>query len=305
MLKFIVSRFLQGVTILFVIVTLAFFMARLTPGGPFTGEKTLPPEVLKQLNAHYGYDDPLFTQYTNYLGRILHGDLGPSTKYLNRSVNELIAESAPVTFQLGLFSLLIALIIGIPAGAIAAVKRNTKLDYVPMSASMIGICMPTFVMGPVLALVFGLWLGWFNVSGVDSFADLVLPAMTLGLYYAGYVARLTRGGMLEILSQDFIRTARAKGVPERTIILRHALKGGLLPVISFMGPALAGLISGSFVVETVFNIPGLGRFFVAATFNRDFAMIGGTTLLFGVLIITFNLAADIVLALLNPKLRHR
>jgi len=304
MLRFATKRLLQAVPVLLAIATITFFMVRLAPGDPFTDEKKIPEEILVNLQAHYGLDRPLHVQYFRYMGRLLRGDLGPSYKYIGRSVNELIAQSFPVSLELGLWALLAALLIGVPAGVIAALRKNSAWDYLPMAAAMTGICLPTFVMGPLLALIFGLWLGWFNPLGWNGWSDRVLPALTLGLYYAAYIARLTRGGMLEILSQDFIRTARAKGLPESVVILKHALKGGLLPVVSYMGPAFAGLISGSFVVETIFFIPGLGRFFVNAAFNRDYTMVLGTVLFYAALIIALNLVVDIVQVLLNPRLRY-
>jgi oligopeptide transport system permease protein len=303
MRKFILIRLLQTIPVILVIVTITFFMVRLAPGGPFSQERQVSPRILEQMNAHYGLDKPLFQQYLAYLGNLTRLDLGPSFKHEGRTVNEMIAESFPVSLELGGLALLIALILGVPAGVLAAVKRNTSLDYVPMSMAMVGICLPTFVIGPLLALTLGLWLGWFNVSGWFSWSDRALPALTLGLYYAAYVARLSRGGMLEILNQDFIRTARAKGLPEARVIFRHALRGGLLPVVSFLGPALAGLISGSFVVETIFQIPGLGRHFINGALNRDYSMVMGTVLFYATLIIIANLIVDVIQVLLNPRLK--
>src|SRR3977135_288410 len=212
------------------------------------------------------------------MGNLLRGDLGPSFKHANRSVNELIAAALPVSLELGGIALCIALLVGIPFGIAAAVKQNTWIDYLASTTAMAGICLPTFVMGPLLVLVFALHFELFNASGWDFARDRVLPALTLGLVYAGYIARLTRGGMLEILNQDFIRTARAKGASESRVVLKHAVKGGLLPVISFLGPAIAGLLTGSFVVETIFQIPGLGKFFVTSAFNRDYFMVAGTVI---------------------------
>jgi oligopeptide transport system permease protein len=303
MLRFIVKRILQTIPVLFVLITLTFFMIRLAPGGPFSAERNVPPEVLRNLEAHYGLDKPLLHQYFDYLGKIVRGDLGPSFKHPTRTVNELIAESFPVSLELGFYSLLVALAIGLVAGIIAALRPNTATDYVPMSLAMLGICLPTFVLGPILILIFGLYLGWFNASGWFNPSDRVLPALTLGGAYAAYVARLTRGGMLEVLSQDFIRTARAKGASTSRIVLRHALKGGLLPVIAFLGPATAGLITGSFVVETIFQIPGLGQFFVRAALNRDYTLVLGTVLFYATVIIFLNLLVDVIQVWINPKLR--
>ena len=297
------KRFLEMIPVLFVIATLTFFMVRLAPGGPFTTEKSIPPEIQKKLEAFYGLNKPLYQQYLDYMGNLLKGDLGPSFKYATWSVNELIWSAFPVSLELGCYALAIALLLGLSAGIIASLRQNTATDHVPMSLAMIGICVPTFVMGPLLILVFGLTLGWVNASGWDSARDRILPSLTLGAFYAAYIARLARGGMLEILNQDFIRTARAKGASSARIVFKHALKGGLLPVVSFLGPAIAGLITGSFVVETIFQVPGLGRFFVTAAFNRDYTMVLGTVLFYAVLIILLNLVVDVVQVWLNPKLR--
>ena len=303
MIRFILHRLLGTVPVLLIIVTVTFFMTRLAPGNPFSGERNLPPEIQQALDAHYGFDKPLFTQYLVYLGHLARGDLGPSTKYEGYTVNEIIATAFPVSLELGCYALAIALTLGLAAGILAAWRRNTATDYAAMGFAMAGICVPTFVMGPLLVLLFGLTLGWFNASGWDTPRDRVLPALTLGLYYAAYVARLARGGMLEMLSQDFIRTARAKGAGGARILFRHALKGGLLPVVSFLGPAAAGLISGSFVMETIFQIPGLGKHFITSAFNRDYTMVLGTVFFYATLIILLNLLVDIVQVWLNPKLR--
>jgi oligopeptide transport system permease protein len=304
MWRFIGSRLLQAIPVLFIVITLTFFLVRFAPGGPFSSEKAVIPEVKRALEAQYKLDQPLLSQYGSYLGDLLHGDLGPSFKYPGRSVNELIAAGFPATAELGLYALLVAVVLGMGAGIVAALKPNTWRDYVPMSVAMIGICMPTLLLGPVLVLVFGIWLEWVPVSGWGEVpGDKILPSLTLGAAYAAYIARLTRSGMLEVLSQDYIRTARAKGLPERVVVLKHALRGGVIPVVAFLGPAFAGLLSGSFVVETVFQIPGLGRFFVQAAFNRDYTLILGSTSFFAVLIVVFNLLSDVLAAWLNPRLR--
>lgn len=303
MFRFIARRLLQVIPVLFVIITATFFMVRFVPGGPFTAEKAIPPEILKNLEAHYGLDQPLWRQYLNYLGRIAHGDLGPSFKYSNRTVNEIIGDKLPVSLELGGLALLVALLIGLPLGVLAAVRRNTWLDYLASSVGMLGICVPTFVLGPLLVLFFAIRLGWVNASGWYDWTDRVLPALTLGFVYAAYLMRLTRGGMLEVLNQDYIRTARAKGASETRIVLRHALRGGLLPVVSFLGPAIAGILTGSFVIETIFQIPGLGREFVNSAFNRDYTLVLGTVILYAGLIVLLNLVADVVQVWLNPKLK--
>ena len=302
---FILKRTLQAIPVLFLVVTATFFMVRAAPGGPFDAERAVPPEVLKQLNARYHLDDPLWKQYVDYLFSVVQGDFGPSFKYPTHSVNDLIAAGFPATLELSLYAIVFALVVGLAAGIIAALKTNTWQDYVPMSVAMVGICMPTFVLGPILLLVCGVWLGWLPVAGWGQIpGDKILPSITLGAVYAAYIARISRGGMLEVLSQDYIRTARAKGLSNSRIVLVHALRGGITPVISYLGPALAGLLAGSFVVETIFQIPGLGRFYVTAAFNRDYTMILGCTIFFAFLIVLFNLLADIVLVWLNPKLRQ-
>jgi oligopeptide transport system permease protein len=290
--------------VLLIVITVTFFFIRLAPGGPFDTEKAVPPEIMKNLNEYYNLNKPVFSQYLDYLKNLIKGDFGPSFRHSNRTVTEMILTGLPVTFELGLYALLIAVFIGILAGLSAALTPNSLRDYIPMSFAMTGICMPTFLLGPLLVLVFGIWFEWLPVSGWNTlYGDKILPSITLGTAYAAYIARLTRGGMLEIMYQDFIRTARAKGLPEIIVVTRHALKGGLLPVVSFLGPAIAGLLSGSFVVETIFQIPGLGRFYVQAAFNRDYTMILGTTILYSTLIILFNLLSDILTTWLDPRLR--
>jgi oligopeptide transport system permease protein len=303
MLRFVARRLLQMIPVLFIIATMTFFMLRLAPGGPFDSEKSVTPEIRKNLESYYGLNKPLYRQYYDYLANVVKGDLGPSFKYPNRTVNELIDESFPISAELGFWSLLVALAVGLPAGIISSLRPNTAMDYIPNSLAMAGICVPNFVLGPLLVLIFALTLGWARVSGWDEPIDRVLPALTLGAAYAAYIARLTRGGMLEIFSQDFIRTARAKGASPLRIILKHALGGGLLPVVSYLGPAVAGLITGSFVVETIFQIPGLGRYFVNAAFNRDYTMVLGAVLFYGALIVVFNLIVDVVLVWMNPRLK--
>ena len=303
MIRFVAQRLLQTIPVVWVIVTATFFMLRFVPGGPFTAERAVTPEIMRNLEAHYGLNKPLYRQYLDYCGSILRGDLGPSFKYPTRTVNEIIAEKLPVSVELGLWALGVALCAGLPLGLLAAVKRNTWVDYLCSSASMVGICIPTFVMGPLLILVFSIHFGWFNASGWYGPVDRVLPSLTLGSVYAAYVARLPRGGMLEVLSQDFIRTARAKGATEARILLKHALRGGLAPVVSFLGPAIAGIVTGSFVIESILQIPGIGREFVNSAFNRDYTLVLGTVVLYAGFLIGMNLVVDIVQVWLNPKLK--
>jgi oligopeptide transport system permease protein len=302
-LRFAIVRLLQAIPVLFAVATLTFFMLKLAPGGPFSTEKNTTPEIQRQLEEHYGLNRPLFQQYLTYLGNVIRGDLGPSFKYPNRTVNELIGQAFPVSAELGFWSLLVALALGITAGVIASLRPNSLTDYLSSGLAMIGICLPIFVLGPLLVLVFALKLHWVRVAGWDDWVDRLLPALTLGGFYAAYIARLTRGGMLEVLSQDFIRTARAKGASPWRVILKHSLRGGLIPVVNYLGPTVAGLLTGSFVVETIFQIPGLGRYFVTAAFNRDYTMVVGTVLFYAALIVFLNLLVDLALIRMNPKLR--
>ena len=304
MLGIFFRRLLIAVPVILIVTTITFFLIRLAPGGPFDADKVVPPEVLKNLNATYNLDAPVLVQYKDYMINLAQGEFGPSFRYPGRSVTEMIFTGLPTTFELAFYAILIAIFIGILSGVTAAVKRNTSLDYIPMTIAMIGICMPTFLLGPILVLIFGIYLEVLPVSGWGSLpGDKILPSITLGAAYAAYIARLSRGGMLETLNQDYIRTARAKGLSEFRVVFNHALRGGLIPVVSFLGPAMAGLIGGSFVVETIFQIPGLGRFYVEAAFNRDYTMILGTTIFFSVLIILFNLLSDLMVLLMNPQAR--
>ena len=305
MIRFLISRFVQAVVVLWCIVTLTFFLLRAFPGSPFQGERKIPEHILKETRAYYGLDDPLLTQlgryYANFFFRF---DGGPSFSNSGFTVNELIRDAFPVSFQIAMVGLAIALGLGVPAGVIAAARRNTRIDYGLMSLALGGICLPTFVIGPLLSQVLGIQLGWFDAGGWwGGVRSWMLPSVTLGLFYGGYFARLTRGGMLEILSQDFVRTARAKGLPEWRVLAVHTLKGGLLSVVNFMGPAIASLIGGSFVVEMVFAVPGQGILFINAVINRDYPLIMGSVMVYGVLILVMNLLVDLAQAALNPRLR--
>ena len=289
MISLILKRLATAIPVLLAVITLTFFMVHSAPGGPFDEEKAVSPEVLLKLNERYNLNEPLMVQYFDYLGNVLQGDFGPSFRYPSRSVTELISIGLPITFELALYAILFALMLGIIAGVISSLRPNTAYDYIPMTVAMAGICIPSIILGPSLTLIFGIWLNWLPVTGWgDIPGDKILPTITLGTAYAAYCARLTRGGMLEILNQDFIRTARAKGLSEFRVVVVHALRGGLTPVIAFLGPAMAGLLAGSFVVETIFGIPGLGRFYVEAAFNRDYTMILGTSIFFSCLIISIN-----------------
>ena len=304
MLSLIARRLLQSIPTLWVVATATFLLLRLAPGGPFDDEKPIPPEIKAQIEAHYGLDLPLYQQYFQFFGNLLKGDLGPSYKYPGWDVQEIIIQAFPVSLELGCWALLISLALGIPIGTLAALKHNKPAETNLMAVAMIGICLPSFVIGPILLMTFSLQLGWFNPLGWSYAGDRVLPAITLGLLYAAYIARLARSGMLDVMRNDYIRTARAKGLNERTVVIRHALRTALYPVVAYMGPAAAGLISGSFVVETIFFIPGMGPFFVNAALNRDYTMVMGTVLFYATLIILFNLLVDIVQMWMNPRTRN-
>ncbi len=303
MFRFALRRILETIPVLFAVASITFFMLKAAPGGPFDSDRDPPESVKKKLDEFYGFDKPWYQQYFIQMRNLIRGELGYSFKYPNRTVNGVISEAAPVSLELGLYALTVSICIGLFAGILASLKPNTMLDYIPSSLSMIGICLPTFLLGPIAILVFTLNLEWFPLAGWSTPASKVLPAFTLGLYYAAYVARMARGGMRDILNQDFIRTARAKGANESRVIFRHAIKGGIMPVVSFLRPAAAGLIAGSFVIETVFYIPGLGQHFVKSAFDRDYTMVMGVVLFFATLIVVLNLVSDIIMVWLNPKLK--
>jgi len=303
MLKTIVSRFLQGVIALICILTLTFFLSRFAPGNPYDDERQIPEHIRENIREAWGLDEPLHVQWIKSLIDAARGFPQPSFGNSGFSVREVITQSFPVSIAVGFSGLLIALAIGIPAGVISAARRNTGIDYSVMSLALLGICLPVFVIGPLLATVFGFRLGWLPALGWGDPVHLVLPALTLGLFYGAYIARLARGGMLDTLAHDFVRTARAKGVPEWRILTTHCLRGGLLPVVNYLGPAFAALVSGSFVVETIFNLPGLGTHFINAAGNRDYSLIQGTVAVFALLILGLNFIADVVQVMLNPRLR--
>jgi len=305
MTRFTIHRLLGLIPTLFIIVTVSFVVIRLAPGSPFSKEKALPVEVMADLEAKYGLDKSWPEQYRQYLGNLVQGDLGLSTKYPQQSVNEIIAIGFPVTIQLGIIALLWSLLIGISAGIIGAIRQNTVWDHATMSAAMIGISLPAFVLGPLLILFFSLHLYWFPPGGWGSWKHAILPGITLGTVYGAYIARLMRGGMLEVIRSDFIRTAKAKGLRESVIVFRHALRGGILPVVSFMGPAIAHMMVGSVVVEKIFNTPGLGPYLVDAAFNRDYFLVMGIVILYSSFLLVMNLAVDIAYAYLDPRIRYK
>ena len=304
MIRFLTRRLLQGVVVIFVLETLTFFLVRALPGNPFLGDRKLPEHVMAQLNSLYGLDQSAWVQYYNYWKAILlHGDFGPSLVKEGVQVSAIIAQAFPVSLALGVCAMLLAVGLGVPAGMYAAWRRNHWQDAALMLAAVAGICIPSFVIAPLLGLTLGMHVPGLSVAGWDSPLCIVLPALALGAVNAAYVARLTRGGMVEALASDFVRTARAKGASPARILWLHALRSGLLPAVSYLGPAFAALITGSFVVETCFQIPGMGLHFVNATTDRDYFLIQALVLCYGVLIVAANLAVDITLATLNPRLR--
>lgn len=304
MTRYVIRRLLGSIPVLLIIITITFFMMRLAPGGPFDRDRILPEEVKAAIAARYHLDEPLWKQYFRYMGNLAKGDLGPSFKYKDRSVNEILTNGLPVTFKLGAYAMLFALLIGIPAGCIAALKQNSAADYTSMAVSMIGVSVPSFVVLSVLIYIFGIKLKILSVSGWGSWRQMVNPIVALGLMYSAYIARLSRAGMLEVVRQDYIRTARAKGLYEWLIITRHSLKAGLLPVVSFLGPAGAAILTGSLVVETISGIPGIGREFVQSALNRDYTLTMGTVILYSVFLIGFNIIVDILYAYLDPRITY-
>lgn len=302
MVVFAFHRLLQGIVAVLAIFTITFFLLRFAPGSPYAKERSLPPHIEAYRRESLGLDKPLAEQYWLRLKALARGDLDLSDKYQGRFVADIIRDAFPVSLWIGVWALAVALVIGVPVGAYAATRANSPGDFVPMMLAMLGLCLPTFVLGPLLALGLALKLGLFNVAGWYEGSDVVLPALTLGLVNAAVVARLTRAGMLETLGQDFIRTARAKGLSERSVVWRHAFKNACLPVLNFLGPAAAGLITGSFVVESVFQAPGLGQHFVSAVVNRDVSLTVGVVAFYGVFIVAFNFLVDVLQVWLNPRL---
>jgi oligopeptide transport system permease protein len=305
MLRYFLTRLAGAVPTLFVIVTISFFLIRSAPGGPFDREQSLPPEILANLDRAYGLDQPLLTQYGRYLGALAHGDFGPSFKYKDFSVTELIGQGFPVTLELGTIAIALALTLGIPIGTFAALHHNSAADYAAMSLAVVGIAIPTFVVLPFLGLLFGIYLHWLPVAGWEpgSLRHLVLPTLALALPPLSVIARLVRAGMLELLHSPFIRTAVAKGLPLRTVILRHAMRPALVPVVSFLVPAVASIMTGSLVVESIAGLPGIGRYMVQGALNRDYTLVLGMVIIYSTLLILMGLAVDLLYAWLDPRVR--
>lgn len=305
MLAYAIKRTLGAVPTLFILLTLAFALIRMAPGGPFDLEKQLPPEIEANLQARYHLDEPLYQQYGRYLWDVAHFDFGPSFQYRDLTVNQLIADGFPVSLRLGGFSLLFALVFGIPFGLVAAMRQNRPSDYGVMTLSMLGISIPNFVLAPALILLLAVYNDLLPAGGLGSPLHYVIPVIALGTAMMAYVARLTRASTIEVLRSNFIRTARAKGLSQRRIITHHVLPAALTPVVSFLGPATAGIITGSVVIETIFGIPGLGKFFVQGALNRDYTLVLGVVLFYGTLIIVFNLLVDLLYAWLDPRVSYK
>jgi oligopeptide transport system permease protein len=305
MLRVIARRLLFALPTLVVIATLAFALLHATPGGPFDSAKRMPPAIQRSIEAKYHLDEPLWRQYLRYMSDLAHGDLGPSYQYRNTSVNELIREGLPVDAWIGSLALLVAIAVGGTVGFVAALRRNSAWDYLPMFGAVLGISLPVFVTGPLLILVFAVQLHWLPSGDwrSGSIRYLVLPVAALAFPYTAYIARMVRGAAIEVLSSPYIRTARAKGLPTRTVILRHALRPVLTPLVSFLGPTFASVLTGSIIIESVFGLPGIGRYFLVGALNRDYTLVVGITVLYGALIIGFNLLADLCYAWLDPRVR--
>ncbi len=305
MIQYILRRMATTIPTLFAIVTIAFFLIRLAPGGPFDLERPLDPRIMENLNKLYGLDQPLYVQYWMYLKGLAKFDFGPSYIMHDFKVHELFAKGLPVSIRLGLSALLLALVLGMTLGAIAALKQNKAADYAVIGLATIGITIPNFVVAPIVQIVFGLWLAWLPVAGWSGGAirNTILPVLVLSLREIAVIARLTRAAMIETLRADHIRTLRAQGLGLR-VVVRHALRGASLPVISYLGPAAAALLTGSIVVETIFGLPGIGRYFVESALNRDYTVVMGTVIVVAVFVLLFNLLVDILYALVDPRVRY-
>jgi oligopeptide transport system permease protein len=305
MFRYFLRRLASAIPTLLIIITVTFFLMRAAPGGPFDQEQTLPPEILANLQSAYGLDQPVWVQYGRYLKSLAQGDFGPSFKYKDFTVTELIGQGFPVTLELGVIAMALALAIGIPLGTFAALHRSSAADYLAMSLAVVGIAIPSFVVLPFLALLFGVYLRWLPVAGWEagSIRHLILPVIALALPPLAYIARLTRGSMAEILHSNFIRTAFAKGLPLRTIIMRHAMRPALMPVASFLVPAVASIMTGSLVVESIAGLPGIGRYLVQGALNRDYTLVLGMVIIYSTLLIAMGLLVDMLYAWLDPRIR--
>lgn len=306
MLAFVLRRLASAVPTLFIVVTISFFLMRFAPGGPFNLERPLPPATMENLMRAYQLDQPLWRQYLTYMGNAVSGDFGPSYIYKDNTVAELIGKGLPYSMELGFYALLLALVGGVTVGTIAALRQNSALDFAVMSVATVGVTVPNFVVGPVLTLIFAIVLAWLPAGGWGdgSLRFLVLPMIALALPQLAVFARLTRGSMIEALRTDHIRTARAYGLPAKSVVVVHAMRGAMLPIVSYLAPCAAALLTGSAVVETIFTIPGVGRYFVLGAINRDYTLVMGTVVLIAIFVIVFNLLVDILYGLLDPRVRH-
>ena len=304
MLSYIIRRLLLIIPMALLVITLTWILIRIAPGSFYSSEKKLPPAVEANIKKKYGLDKPVLQQYLIMMGNTVRGDFGDSLKYEGQSVNEIIRRHFPYSATIGILAYILALVVGLSAGIIAALKQNSATDYGSMSLAMLGLSVPNFVLGPILVLIFSLWLYWLPPARVGGASSYVLPVITLAAIYAAYIARLTRAGMLEVMRSDYIRTARAKGLSEWKVLMKHAVRGGLIPVVSFTGPALAALLAGTVVIEKVFAIPGLGNIFIQSIFNRDEPLTLGIVAFLSILIMIFNLLVDISYAFLDPRIRY-
>lgn len=309
MARFIIRRLLSIIPTMFIIVTLSFFLIRFAPGGPFSSEKKIPEQVLQNILKKYHMDEPLWKQYGRYLGDLLRGDLGPSFRYQDKSVTELIAATMPTSIVLGTAALGLALVLGIGAGVTSALRQNKWPDYLSMSVAVVGISVPLFVIAPIYQYIFAMQLDWLPTSGwINSRAGLrtmILPTATLAFPYFAYIARLSRGSILEVLRSDYVRTARAKGLKESVVVVKHVLKGALLPIVSYLGPAFSGIITGSVVVEQVFVVPGVGQIFIQSAINRDYTLIMGDIIVYSAILVAMNFIVDILYGLLDPRISYK
>ena len=303
MFRFLLRRLLVAIPTLLLVITIAFFMMRAAPGNPFEGARKLPPQIEANIMAKYGMNRPLGQQYLTYLGGVARGDFGPSLKYQDKTVVDIIRQSFPTSLEIGLWSLTIASVLGMTLGVLAALRQNEGADVAVMALAILGVCIPTFVTGPLLLQLFASKLGWFPTGGLNGARSLVLPVIVMALPQIAIISRLTRAGMIEALRSNYVRTARAKGLPQSTVVIKHALQAGILPLVSYLGPTSAGLITGSLVVEQIFNLPGLGKYFVISALQRDYTLVMGVVILYATLIIVLNLVSDLILAALDPRVR--
>lgn len=305
MLRFLAKRLWEGALTLAALVTATFFFMRMAPGGPFSKNRKISPEVLEHIKAAFHLDEPVWRQFARYVWGLLHGDFGPSTRFRDYSVGDIISAGLPYSLTIGFWAVVVASAVGVALGVAGALKRNTATDYLAGTVGVVGIAVPIFVIGPLAQVVFALHLRWVPVGGTDQgWRSLILPVIVLSLPNIAYISRLTRSSMIEVMRENYIRTARSKGIGARRVLLSHTLKGAMLPVVAYLGPATAGIITGSILIETIFAVPGIGRHFVDAALNRDYPLVMGITLLYGALLILFNIATDLARGWLDPKVRE-